>query len=44
VGLSSQGLGMPFEDIIAEYLALPLKENVMEKWLFRNADRFFRRG
>jgi uncharacterized protein len=44
VGLSSQGLGMPFEDIIAEYLALPLKESVTEKWLFRNAERFFLGG
>ncbi len=37
VGLSAAGLGIPAETLIAEYLALPLKESVMEKWLFTNA-------
>jgi predicted TIM-barrel fold metal-dependent hydrolase len=44
VGLSAQGLGMSFAEIIAEYQTLPLKEKVIDKWLFQNAERFFRRG
>jgi hypothetical protein len=44
VGLSVAGLGIPAETLIAEYLALPLKESVMEKWLFANAGTFFRMG
>jgi hypothetical protein len=27
---------------IEEYAALPLKEPVLEKWLYKNAQRFFR--
>jgi predicted TIM-barrel fold metal-dependent hydrolase len=29
------------EEAIAEYLALPLKDSVKEKWLYSNARRFF---
>ncbi|GAA3475686.1 MULTISPECIES: amidohydrolase family protein [Streptomyces] len=39
VGLSWGLLGMSMEDIIDEYLALPLKESVKEKWLYSNACR-----
>jgi predicted TIM-barrel fold metal-dependent hydrolase len=42
VGLSRYLFKMPFEDIIAEYLKLPLKESVKEKWLYKNAAEFFR--
>jgi predicted TIM-barrel fold metal-dependent hydrolase len=44
VGLSRYLLGMSFEEIIAEYGKLPLKEKVLEKWLFHNAREFFRLG
>jgi predicted TIM-barrel fold metal-dependent hydrolase len=39
VGLSWSLLGMSMEDIIDEYLALPLKDSVKEKWLYSNACR-----
>jgi uncharacterized protein len=42
VGLSAHGLGMATETVITEYLSLPLKESVMEKWLYHNASNFFR--
>lgn len=44
VGLSADGLGMTFEDLIAEYEALPLRDSVKEKWLYYNARRFFERN
>jgi predicted TIM-barrel fold metal-dependent hydrolase len=44
VGLSIGTLGIPFKETIAEYEALPLKERVIEKWLYGNAVRFFRLG
>ena len=44
VGLSRGLMGMSFESIIAEYENLPLKEAVIEKWLYHNAARFFRRN
>ncbi len=44
VGLSRGIFGVPFETLIGEYRQLPLKESVMEKWLYRNALNFFRRG
>ena len=38
----SAGLvGQPYETLIQEYLALPLKDTVKEKWLFKNAARIF---
>ncbi len=41
VGLSWTLLGMSMEDVIQEYLDLPLKDSVKEKWLYSNARRFF---
>jgi predicted TIM-barrel fold metal-dependent hydrolase len=43
VGLSRSTFGIPFETLIAEYQALPLKSAVLEKWLYRNALTFLRR-
>jgi len=42
VGLSWEAFGIPMEAVVEEYAALPLKEPVLEKWLYRNAQRFFR--
>lgn len=42
VGLSAGLVGQPHETLIQEYLALPLKDSVKEKWLYRNAARVFR--
>ena len=42
VGLSRALIGLSFEELIAEYESLPLKETVIEKWLYGNAARFFR--
>jgi predicted TIM-barrel fold metal-dependent hydrolase len=44
VGISRGTVGLPFKESIAEYEALPLKERVIEKWLYENARRFFRLG
>jgi hypothetical protein len=41
VGLSWQLLGMTLDEIVQEYLDLPLKDSVKEKWLFGNAATFF---
>ena len=41
VGLSWLLLGNSMENIIAEYLELPLKDSVKEKWLYQNALHFF---
>jgi predicted TIM-barrel fold metal-dependent hydrolase len=41
VGLSAGLVGQPYETLIQEYLDLPLKENVKEKWLYYNAARVF---
>jgi uncharacterized protein len=41
VGLSSGLVGQPHETLIQEYLALPLKDTVKEKWLYGNAARVF---
>ncbi len=43
VGLSRGLMQKSYQDLIAEYEALPLKETVIEKWLYHNAARFFRR-
>jgi predicted TIM-barrel fold metal-dependent hydrolase len=43
VGLSRGIFNVPFEQLIGEYQELPLKDNVMEKWLYRNALTFLRR-
>jgi uncharacterized protein len=44
VGLSRYLFGCPFEELIQEYQSLPIKEKVMEKWLYGNAATFFRLG
>jgi len=41
VGLSAGLVGQSHETVIQEYLALPLKDTVKEKWLYRNAARVF---
>ena len=41
VGLSAGLVGQPHETLIQEYMALPLKDTVKEKWLYRNAARVF---
>jgi predicted TIM-barrel fold metal-dependent hydrolase len=41
VGLSAGLVGQPHETLIQEYLSLPLKDAVKEKWLFGNAARIF---
>ena len=42
VGLSAGLVGQPHETLIQEYLDLPLKDAVKEKWLYGNAARVFR--
>jgi len=41
VGLSAGLVGQPYETLIQEYLSLPLKDTVKEKWLYGNAARVF---
>ena len=41
VGMSAGLVGQSYETIIAEYMALPLKDTVKEKWLYKNAARVF---
>ena len=41
VGISAGLVGQPYETLIEEYLALPLKDHVKEKWLYGNAARVF---
>jgi predicted TIM-barrel fold metal-dependent hydrolase len=41
VGLSAGLVGQPHDALIQEYLALPLKDTVKEKWLYLNAARVF---
>ena len=42
VGLSWEQFGLSFEQLIELYSALPLKEKVLEKWLYGNAEKFLR--
>ena len=42
VGLSRYLMGASFETLIKEYRELPIKDKVMDKWLYGNAARFFR--
>ena len=42
IGLSRQTFGGSYEDLIAEYEGLPLRESVKDKWFYLNAARFFR--
>jgi predicted TIM-barrel fold metal-dependent hydrolase len=44
VGLSRYLFGTSFESIVDEYRKLPLKDKVIEKWLYGNAAEFFRLG
>lgn len=44
IGLSRETFGVSYEDLIAEYEALPLRESVKDKWFYGNAARFFRIG
>src|SRR6478735_446077 len=44
VGLSRYLFGCSFGELIAEYQSLPIKDKVMEKWLYGNAATFFRVG
>jgi hypothetical protein len=39
VGISAVTIGLPYETLLAEVLELPLKDAVMEKWLYHNAAR-----
>ena len=41
VGLSAGLVGQPHETLIEEYMNLPLKDTVKEKWLYKNAARVF---
>ena len=41
VGLSAGLVGQPHETLIEEYMSLPLKDTVKEKWLYQNAARVF---
>jgi hypothetical protein len=41
VGLSAGLVGQPYETLIDEYMNLPLKDTVKEKWLYGNAARVF---
>jgi uncharacterized protein len=41
VGLSAGLVGQPHDTLIKEYLDLPLKDAVKEKWLYGNAARVF---
>ena len=41
VGLSAGLVGQPYETLIDEYMHLPLKDSVKEKWLYGNAARIF---
>jgi predicted TIM-barrel fold metal-dependent hydrolase len=41
VGISAALIGQPHETLIQEYLDLPLKDSVKEKWLYGNAARVF---
>jgi len=44
VGLSWEAFGLPMEEVVEEYAALPLKDSVIDKWLYHNARTFFRLG
>ena len=41
IGISAGLVGQPYETLIQEYLNLPLKDSVKEKWLYHNAARIF---
>lgn len=39
VGISALNIGLPYELLLSEVLELPLKDAVLEKWLYHNAAR-----
>jgi uncharacterized protein len=41
IGLSAGLVGQSYDTLIGEYLALPLKDSVKDKWLYHNAARVF---
>jgi predicted TIM-barrel fold metal-dependent hydrolase len=41
-GSGSRDMGMPIREIVQEMKELPLKEEVKEKWLYKNAARLFK--
>jgi hypothetical protein len=42
VGFSAEQFGLSIPEMVKLYEALPLKEAVVEKWLYGNAKRFLR--
>jgi predicted TIM-barrel fold metal-dependent hydrolase len=42
IGLSRETFGGSYEDLIAEYEGLPLRDSIKDKWFYGNAARFFR--
>ena len=42
VGLSQYLFKVPLTKLVEEYQKMPLKEAVLEKWLYGNARTFFR--
>ncbi len=42
VGFSAEQFGLSIAEMVKLYEALPLKEAVVEKWLYGNARRFLR--
>ena len=41
VRLSFEAFGMSMEGLVEEYASLGLKDRVLDKWLYGNAQRFF---
>jgi predicted TIM-barrel fold metal-dependent hydrolase len=41
VGISLGSVGIPYKESIALYEALPLKDHVIDKWLYSNARKFW---
>ena len=41
IGMSAGLVGQSYDTLIQEYLGLPLKDTVKEKWLYKNAARVF---
>jgi predicted TIM-barrel fold metal-dependent hydrolase len=40
----AEELGLPVSTLVEEVKALPLKEKVIEKWLYFNAEKLFHKG
>ena len=41
IGFSRYMFGCGYDELIGEYQALPLKDHVLQKWLYGNAISFF---